>query len=98
MLAPSAESRAPTRVELARVRSATVDLRQVQGRDLQIVVSAGRGFDPAKLKRPDEAGGGFGPFSIRERLDLIGGKIEADVDPAVFGRGLTDALSGGKTS
>ncbi len=69
-------------VKHARVRSATVDVRQVQGKDLQIVVSdAGPGFDPAKVKRVGEAGGGFGLFSIRERLDLIGGSLEIDSAP-----------------
>jgi signal transduction histidine kinase/FixJ family two-component response regulator len=79
-------------VKHARVRSVTLSLRQIEGREVQITVSdTGPGFDPAGLKRPGEAGGGFGLFSIRERLDLIGGRMEIDSAP---GRGSRFVLTG----
>jgi PAS domain S-box-containing protein len=72
-------------VKHAHVRSVTVNLRWPRENELQIVISdSGRGFDPAALKRPGEVGGGFGLFSIRERLDLIGGRMEIQSSP---GRG-----------
>jgi CheY-like chemotaxis protein len=66
----------------ARVASAKVGLRQIEGLTLQITVSDnGPGFDPAKMKAPGESGAGFGLLSIRERLDLIGGKLEIESAP-----------------
>jgi signal transduction histidine kinase len=46
---------------------------------LRIVVSdPGPGFDPASLEKE---GGGFGLCSIRERLDIIGGKMMIESAP-----------------
>jgi PAS domain S-box-containing protein len=59
------------------------------GRELELVVEDdGVGFDPAERDQGDEAGG-FGLFSIRERLDALGGRFEADSAP---GRGARFAL------
>jgi len=78
-------------VKHAAVRSATVNVRVARGSELQIVVSDnGKGFDPAKLKRPGEAGGGFGLFGIRERLALIGGRMDVESAP---GRGTRIVLT-----
>ena len=38
----------------------------------------GTGFDPQKLSNPGEMGTGFGLFSIRERLQLVGGAFEIE--------------------
>lgn len=66
----------------AHVGSANVDLHLIDGRELRIMVSdAGSGFDPARLKNAGVDGGGFGLFSIRERLSLIGGSMEIDSAP-----------------
>jgi CheY-like chemotaxis protein len=66
----------------ARVAEAQVFLRQTESKSLQIVVSDnGPGFDPAKMKAPGESGAGFGLLSIRERLGLIGGRLEVDSAP-----------------
>ncbi|MBI5579600.1 MAG: response regulator, partial [Deltaproteobacteria bacterium] len=66
----------------ARVATAKVGFRQIEGKTLQVTVSDnGPGFDPAKMKQLGESGAGFGLFSIRERLDLIGGKLEIDSTP-----------------
>ena len=69
-------------VKHANVESACVDLRIISAHELQILVSdAGPGFDPAKLKNAGVDGGGFGLFSIKERLSLIGGSMEIDSAP-----------------
>jgi PAS domain S-box-containing protein len=69
-------------VKHAEVESACVDLRLISGHELQILVSdAGPGFDAAKLKNAGVDGGGFGLFSIQERLSLIGGSMEIDSSP-----------------
>jgi CheY-like chemotaxis protein len=64
-------------VKHANIHAATVNLRIIDGNSLQIVVyNAGQGFDPTALKPAGTEGGGFGLFSIRERLALIGGKLD----------------------
>lgn len=64
-------------VKHARVRVATVDARRVANDRLQVTISdAGRGFAPAAIKPSGKTGGGgFGLFSIRERLALFGGQF-----------------------
>ncbi len=64
-------------VKHAKVDSAKVVLRQVDGGSIQITVSDnGVGFDSSKMNRPGEAGAGLGIFSIAERLSLMGGSLE----------------------
>jgi two-component system CheB/CheR fusion protein len=66
----------------ARVGVVQVVLRQIDGKALQVAVSDnGPGFDPANMKAPGESGVGFGLLSIRERLGLIGGRLEIDSAP-----------------
>jgi signal transduction histidine kinase/CheY-like chemotaxis protein len=66
----------------ARVGVVQVVLRQIEGKTLQVAVSDnGPGFDPAHMKAPGESGVGFGLLSIRERLALIGGRLEIDSAP-----------------
>ncbi|MBI5581042.1 MAG: PAS domain S-box protein [Deltaproteobacteria bacterium] len=66
-------------VKHARVLRAQVRMRQMDGAGLRITVSdEGAGFDPCQLKSAGENGGGFGLFSIRERIGLIGGSVEID--------------------
>ncbi len=68
-------------VKHAKTRSAVVNLRQLDG-CLQVTVSdQGSGFDPANMPAPGEAGKGFGLFSIRERLELMGGTLEIQSKP-----------------
>ncbi|MEW6753151.1 MAG: response regulator [Candidatus Latescibacterota bacterium] len=73
-------------VKHAQVRCAGLALRALPGEHLQLAVSnGGRGFDPASLQPPgDRMLGGFGLFSLRERLGLLGGWLEVDSQP---GRG-----------
>jgi ligand-binding sensor domain-containing protein/signal transduction histidine kinase len=78
-------------VKHARVQSANVSVRTVQPGMLEITVSdAGVGFDPASLENTRQAGG-FGLFSIRERLRSIGGRLEITSSP---GRGVRVKLLG----
>ena len=71
-------SRAQVRLELAG-----------DGKMRVTVNDEGAGFDPCRLL-PAGDGGGFGLFSIRERIGLIGGKLEIDSAP---GRGCRVALT-----
>ncbi|RJQ86137.1 MAG: response regulator [Desulfobacteraceae bacterium] len=65
-------------VKHAQVFRAQVSLRLVEG-GLQIIVSdKGQGFDACRLAPEGEIGGGFGLFSIRERIGLIGGFLQID--------------------
>ena len=60
---------------------AEVDLRRV-GDEIVITVSDdGCGFDPGKPLDPDNIEGGFGLYSIRERLDYHGARMEVDAAP-----------------
>jgi PAS domain S-box-containing protein len=64
-------------VKHAGVKSANVSLRQLGDNSLEIVVAdKGVGFNQEKLKVPGDKAGGFGLFSIRHRMDLIGGKLQ----------------------
>jgi len=71
------------------VHAARVSIES-DGRELRITVAdEGAGFDPSAL-RPEGAGeGGFGLFSIRERLDLLGGGLDLASEP---GGGATATL------
>jgi signal transduction histidine kinase len=78
-------------VKHSRSRSATVGSRLVDGR-LQVLVSDhGAGFDPKAIPPAGELGGGFGLFSIRERLELIGGCLEIESAPGKGSRFLLTA-------
>ncbi|MCB9087063.1 MAG: PAS domain S-box protein [Calditrichae bacterium] len=60
---------------------AEVDLRRV-GDEIVITVSDdGCGFDPGKPLDPDNLEGGFGLYSIRERLDYHGANMTVDSAP-----------------
>jgi signal transduction histidine kinase len=68
-------------VKHAQVDCARLELSGTPGVEVRIVVSdAGAGFDA-----PDQEGpvlsSGFGLFSIRERLELIGGRLEIEAAP-----------------
>lgn len=77
-------------VKHSKTRSATVNLRRVDGQIQIVVADQGAGFDPAALRPAGTDGGGFGLFSIRERLDLFGGRLELDSAP---GKGSRFVLS-----
>jgi len=68
-------------VKHAGVTEAQVKLDQTEHMLRVTVTDAGKGFDPENLcvgRRPE---GGFGLFSIRERLALLGGRVEIESRP-----------------
>jgi PAS domain S-box-containing protein len=68
-------------VKHARAQSATVNVRRINDH-LQVVVSdSGIGFDPAGIPAVGEGGRGFGLFSIRERVELMGGTFAIESNP-----------------
>jgi PAS domain S-box-containing protein len=72
-------------VKHAEVKTARVCLDRTKDGLVRIVVSdSGRGFDPQRIKANMVRTGGFGLFSLRERLDLLGGRLEIKSAP---GRG-----------
>ena len=62
-------------VKHAKTTEAVVHVERGDGVVRVTVEDRGRGFDPSKQVAPTEEGG-FGLFSIAERIDLIGGRME----------------------
>jgi signal transduction histidine kinase len=72
-------------VKHSGVRQARVQIQSAGREELKIlVIDHGKGFDPGQSKFSGHDGSGFGLFSIRERLELMGGRIEIESEP---GRG-----------
>jgi signal transduction histidine kinase len=61
-------------VKHAKTTEATVHVERPDGEVRVTVADRGRGFDPSKQTAPTEEGG-YGLFSIAERIDLLGGKV-----------------------
>jgi len=69
-------------VKHAGVREARVELsRRPDGHILVSVGDAGVGFDPVAAFAPGRVAGGIGLFSMRERLDVIGGGMRIQSAP-----------------
>jgi PAS domain S-box-containing protein len=69
-------------VKHAEVDRADVELSCVDGGQIKVVVrDAGKGFDPSRLHTSKGHGSGFGLFSIRERMDWLGGRLEIESAP-----------------
>jgi CheY-like chemotaxis protein len=77
-------------VKHAETGSASVAAQSLDNRLWLTVADQGVGFDPKAVNPPGEHGGGFGLFSIRERLALIGGMMEIESSP---GKGSRFVLS-----
>ncbi len=58
-------------VKHARVKEARLRLKRLRGRLWLTIADRGQGFDPQTVERT----GGFGLFSIRERIELLGGRM-----------------------
>jgi CheY-like chemotaxis protein len=72
-------------VKHAGVREAHVDLARGTDGSVRVTVrDAGAGFDPEKARVVGPTSGGFGLFSVRERLDVIGGGMKIE---SAIGRG-----------
>lgn len=76
-------------VKHAGVKKAFVRARVEDGQIVVTVSDHGRGFDPQAIQSKAGKEGGYGLFSIRERLDLLGGRLVIDSEP---GRGSTLCL------
>ncbi len=69
-------------VKHAGIKEARVDLDRTPEGFVRVTVSdEGAGFDPEKARAPGPASGGIGLFSIRERLDVIGGGMKIESAP-----------------
>ena len=68
-------------VKHSQASSARVHLRNADGLLQLIVIDEGVGFDPNEKPLADNSGNGLGLFSIRERLELIGGQFEIESAP-----------------
>jgi signal transduction histidine kinase len=72
-------------VKHAGVGHARVQLHQMSdGRACLVVSDEGVGFDPELLRAREGTDRSFGLFSLRERLELLGGRFEVESAP---GRG-----------
>ena len=71
-------------VKHARAHTARVTLLWEESALRAEVVDDGLGFEPSRLTVPKKSTGGFGLFSIRERMGSIGGSFQIDSTP---GRG-----------
>jgi signal transduction histidine kinase len=64
----------------AAVKRASIELHRSSDGQVQLIVrDDGAGFDPAQ--RQGASAGGLGLFGIRERLELLGGRMEIDSAP-----------------
>ncbi len=82
-------------VKYSGMREARLTMARTRGHACRITVAdRGRGFDPAAIHPGD--GGGFGLFSIQQRLICLGGKLEIQSAPGQGARAvLTFPLAGG---
>jgi DNA-binding NarL/FixJ family response regulator/anti-sigma regulatory factor (Ser/Thr protein kinase) len=68
-------------VKHAQAKTAWVEVGQLDGMIQVLVRDEGVGFDPKGLRATGGSQGGFGLFSIRERLDLLGGRMDFESAP-----------------
>ncbi|HSC71314.1 MAG TPA: response regulator, partial [Candidatus Methylomirabilis sp.] len=71
-------------VKHTTVQTAQVEIARSDGQLRLSVSDAGGGFNPAELRVEGGPGGGFGLFSIRQRLELFGGRLDID---SAYGQG-----------
>ncbi len=77
-------------VKHANVNRACVEVTRTTGARVKVIVSdSGDGFDPCCTHARGHIAGGFGLFSVRERLDWLGGHIDIQSAP---GRGTRVAV------
>jgi PAS domain S-box-containing protein len=68
-------------VQHAGTDQARVEMARVGGQVKIEVRDPGRGFEPASMEADTGSTTGFGLFSIRERLELLGGRLEIHSTP-----------------
>ena len=76
-------------IKHAQARSVGVSVRRDGETVLVEVQDDGVGFEPEKFLSAKDAGGGFGLFDVRERLDYLGGSLTIQSEP---GKGTTATL------
>jgi signal transduction histidine kinase len=80
----------------ARVNSACVKITTAANGDIEVVVAdEGTGFEPAEPK-PEKTAPGLGLFSIRERLELLGGSLRVEAAPGQGARVTVSAPCNGR--
>lgn len=73
-------------VKHAKVKQATLSLKKVRNKVEIVISDEGEGFDPEEVLSETEESTGFGLYSIRERLNLLKGRLEVRSAP---GKGST---------
>jgi PAS domain S-box-containing protein len=68
-------------VKHAEANKAYISIKKVRDNVRIIVEDDGVGFDASAIGANDYTKGGFGLFNIRERIDLVGGKVEIQSSP-----------------
>jgi signal transduction histidine kinase len=68
-------------VKHAEVDTASLRAAQAEGRFVIEVEDEGTGFDPEQLDEAGDPDAHFGLFSVRKRLDLVGGRLSLDSAP-----------------
>jgi CheY-like chemotaxis protein len=71
-------------VKHAFTRKVSLELTRTNDQIQVVVEDNGVGFDPKEIRGEQGYSGGFGLFSIRERISLLGGRMEID---SASGRG-----------
>jgi len=74
----------------AQAKNVSISLLRDQTRIRVIVEDDGKGFDPARLKSMPAKAGGFGLFSLRQRLAHMGGELAVE---SAEGKGTKVTLS-----
>ncbi|NLG51641.1 MAG: response regulator, partial [Chloroflexi bacterium] len=71
-------------VKHAGIRHATVEVAPTPDQQVRVVVAdQGIGFDPTQRQHDKTLSGGYGVFSIQERLVALGGRLEIESAPGV---------------
>ena len=65
----------------AKATRLVVETRAESGSMVMSVTDDGTGFDERVLHEPVVGVGGFGLYSVRERMDYLGGRLEVDTRP-----------------
>lgn len=68
-------------VKHTSVNKAYIEIKPEDKHVLISVEDKGTGFDTGKLNSMPRDNGGFGLFNVRERMDLLGGKVEIYSEP-----------------
>ncbi len=71
-------------MNVARHAQAEAVLIQIAPREGQLEIEIeddGRGFAPEESAEPDASGRGLGLLGMRERVELLGGRLQVDSSP-----------------